>query len=280
MPPSTLWDFEFHVEYSENDLWKHPTAHQHFHRVYEIYYLLKNEVNYFINNENLHIKEGTVVIVPPNAIHSTRCINEHSRKRFLIYIPETFIKEFLCDEPELLSRLEVTPFIIKPSNRQHVEKMFFNLLNEFQSKDTSIVMQKSLLGELLVTLYRLSKEGKTSTIKSSDIGKNTEQILTIANYVSSNYNQNISLETLSRDFFLHPAYISRAFKKQLNINFSDYLKTVRVKEAALLLKNSELDITSIAKRTGFESATTFTRTFKSSIGITPLQYRKIYKEKK
>ena len=102
---STLWYFEFHVEYSENDLWKHPTANEHFHRVYEIYYLVKNEVNYFIKNKFMHIKEGTVVIVPPNVIHSTRCINSHSRKRFLIYIPENFINEFLHDEPELLERL-------------------------------------------------------------------------------------------------------------------------------------------------------------------------------
>ena len=160
------------------------------------------------------------------------------------------------DEPELLERLEVEPFIIKPSNRQYVEKLFFNLLNEFQNHNTSIVMQKSLLGELLITLWRLSVDGKTTTITSTDLDKNSKQLLAIANFINSNYNQNISLESLAQEFFLYPAYISHAFKKHLNINFTEYLKTVRIKEATLLLKNSELDIAKIAQRTGFDSAAT------------------------
>ena len=277
---AALWDFEFHVEYSENDIWKHPTANQHFHRVYEIYYLVKNEISYFIDNKAVTIKEGTVVIVPPHAIHSTRCLNNNIRKRFLIYIPETFISDFLNDEPELLKRLEVEPFIIKPSNRPQIEKLFFDLLSEFQSKNTSVVMQKALLGELLITLWRLFLEGKTSTVTTVDSSKRSKQILTIANYISSNFNQNITLESLSKQFFLHPAYISRAFKKQLNINFTEYIKSVRIKEATILLKNSTLDVAKIAKMTGFESATTLTRAFKETLGITPLQYRKIHKEKR
>jgi len=78
------------------------------------------------------------------------------------------------------------------------------------------------------------------------------------------------LKALAQEFFLYPAYISHAFKKHLNINFTEYLKTVRIKEATLLLKNSELDIAKIAQRTCFDSATTLTRTFKSTVGFTPL----------
>lgn len=273
---NTLWDFEFLVEYSENDVWKHPTANEHFHQVYEIYYLVKNEVNYFIGNRSINIKEGSVVIVPPNVIHTTRSLNSHKRKRYLIYIPETFISDFLRDEPDLLKKLEIDPFVIKPADRQHVEKMFYNLLNEYQSKDSSIVMQKSLLGELLVTLYRLSLDDKTSTL-SADFNKSPKQILALTNYINSNYNQDITLDSLSKEFFLHPAYISRVFKKQLNINFSNYLKSVRIREATMLIKNSNLEISEIAERTGFATAGAFTRAFKSSTGVTPLQYRKIYK---
>jgi len=271
----TLWDYDFLVEYNENDNWKNPRANEHFHRIYEIYYLYKNELNYFIGDKTFQVKEGTVIIVPPNTIHSTRSINHNSRKRFLLYIPESYVSEFLTEEPDLLKRLEIEPFVIPPAKRKHIEKIFLYLLNEFKSAEASTVMLKSLLGELLVTLYRISTENESNTIKYETIDKKSSQIISIANYINSNYNQNISLETLSKKFFLHPAYISRAFKKVLNINLVDYIKSVRIKEACVLLKNSESDISDIAINTGFESSSSFIRTFKSIVGITPLQYRKI-----
>ncbi|MBO4733790.1 MAG: AraC family ligand binding domain-containing protein, partial [Clostridia bacterium] len=109
MSANALWDFPFHVEYSDNDKWKHPIAYTHFHKIYEIYYLLENEIMYFIDDKTYHISEGTFVIVPPYRIHTTRCLNDRVRKRILVYVPEAFVADFLKDEPDLLKRIEGTP---------------------------------------------------------------------------------------------------------------------------------------------------------------------------
>ena len=58
MTNDSLWDVAFHVEYSDNDLWKHPIANSHFHKVYEIYYLLENELAYFINEATERCRVG------------------------------------------------------------------------------------------------------------------------------------------------------------------------------------------------------------------------------
>ena len=196
MADNMLWDFPFHVEYSENDVWKHPIAYTHFHKIYEIYYLLENEIVYFIDDKTYHISEGTVVIVPPYRIHTTRCLNENVRKRLLIYVPESFIDDYLKDEPDLLKRIENMPFRIKQSKRKGVEELMFRLLNEYQKKNGSVVLQKSLLGELLVTLWRLSGES-TNDEGAKGIRQGTGQIQNITNYITSHYYKNISLVSLS-----------------------------------------------------------------------------------
>ena len=276
MADNALWDFSFHVEYSENDIWKHPIAYTHFHKIYEIYYLIENEIVYFIDDKTYHIPEGTVVIVPPYKIHTTRGLNDRCRKRLLIYIPESFVECYLRDDPNLLKRLETAPFTIKQSKRKSIEDLMFKLLNEYQKNQGSIVLQKALLGELLVNLYRLSIESAKET-GSRSIRKGTGQIQSITNYITSHYYSDISLESLSKKFFMHPSYISRAFKQQLNISFTDFLKSVRIREVTLLLQSSELSVMQIAEKTGFDSSTSLCRAFKSVMGTTPLQYRKSYK---
>lgn len=276
MEEYSLFNLSFYIEYSDNHVWKFPFAYNHFHHVYELYYLLENETSFFIDNVSYHIEPGTVIIVPPYKIHTNKPLNDRIRKRFVIYIPESMIKDFLNDEPNLLKRIESKPIKIKLPKRESVSELMFKLLNEYQKKNGSMVLKKSLLGELLVNLWRISTE-KEKEVKAKGIGKSTARIQTIANYVSAHYNENISLKTLSEKYFFHSSYISRAFKQQLNISFTDFIKNVRIREAALLLQNSDFSVVQIAEKTGFESSTSLCRAFKSVMGTTPLQYRKAYK---
>ena len=279
MPDSELWDFSFYMEYSENDIWNLPITHNHFHSLYEIYYLFEGNIAYFIEDKTYYISKGSIVVVPPYKIHVTQCIGEKERKRFWLYVSEDFVFDFLKDEPDLLKRLEVEPFVIPAARRKNIDNLFLKLLNEFQSKNRSAVLLKSLLGEFLVTLWRLSPKDKTNNTPTYDIKKYSKPIFDIVNYISSHYYENITLESLAKKFFLHPVYISRAFKKNLNLSLSDFLKTVRIREAALLLQNSDLSITQIAEKTGFHSPTSFCRTFKTTMMMTPLQYRKSHENK-
>ena len=104
-------------------------------------------------------------------------------------------------------------------------------------------------------------------------------IQTIANYVTTHYSEDLSLNTLAEKYFFNPSYISRAFKQQLNISFTDFIKSVRVREATLLLQNSDFSVIQIAEKTGFDSSTSLCRTIKTIMGTTPLQYRKAYKSR-
>ena len=273
----SLYDSSFYIEYSDNQVWKYPFAYNHFHHVYELYYLIENETSFFMDNTSYHIEPGTAIIVPPYKIHINKCLNDRMRKRFIIYIPESMIRDFLKDEPNLLKRIESKPIRIKLSKRESISQLMFKLLDEYRNKNGSVVLQKSLLGELLVNLWRISKETENNKSAKS-IRKGVEHIQTVANYVAAHYNEDISLKTLSEQYFFNPSYISRAFKQQLNISFTDYIKSVRIREATLLLQNSDLSVIQIAEKTGFQSSTSLCRTFKSVMGTTPLKYRKAYNE--
>ena len=68
-------------------------------------------------------------------------------------------------------------------------------------------------------------------------------------------------------------YISDVFLKHTGITLADYIRDVCLQEAASLLLNSELSVSEIIHRLGFENRTSFYQMFKKKYGVSPGEYR-------
>ena len=134
-----------------------------------------------------------------------------------------------------------------------------------------------MIGELLVTLNGYYGDEKKSEFSSETNKIASGTISLITRYINDNFSKKITLETLSNEFFLHPSYISRIFKKKLNISFSAFLRNIRINKVMDYLKDTDYTITEIAQNTGFDSLTSLCRVFKKNVGMSPLRYRILYK---
>ncbi|MDZ4957355.1 helix-turn-helix domain-containing protein, partial [Clostridium perfringens] len=73
------------------------------------------------------------------------------------------------------------------------------------------------------------------------------------------------------------SYISRSFKKNLGVTFTEYLVQVRLFHALSMLRGNAT-ITEIAYETGFSNTSSLIEAFKDYRGITPGQYRREERE--
>lgn len=95
-------------------------------------------------------------------------------------------------------------------------------------------------------------------------------------YIQQNYQDfNLSNTSIGDHLHISAAYLSRLFKAQNGISLSDYLCSVRIEQAKLLLRDEALTIEKIAARCGFLSSSVFIKTFKKWEGITPGAYRRL-----
>lgn len=97
---------------------------------------------------------------------------------------------------------------------------------------------------------------------------------TVADYVSRNYDQKISLEDVARELMLSPAYFSTVYKSLTGKNFTDYVTEYRMDVAKDLLLNSNLNVAEIANKVSFQDPHYFSRVFKRNVGVKPSEYRK------
>lgn len=114
------------------------------------------------------------------------------------------------------------------------------------------------------------------TCSRADKDKNSIIIDDMISYISTHISENITLEQLSDKSGLSTFYLSKLFKKHLNMNFSDYLTFIRMKMAKRLLKNPYLSVKEISCRTGYADPNYFTRVFKKEMSVSPTRYRKQY----
>jgi AraC family transcriptional regulator len=82
-----------------------------------------------------------------------------------------------------------------------------------------------------------------------------------------------SIQSLSERVFIHPVYLSGAFKKRTGLTVGEYQKKVKLSHAVNLLIRTPLPINDIALRCGFFDNAHFGRFFKSVHGISPGKFR-------
>lgn len=101
-----------------------------------------------------------------------------------------------------------------------------------------------------------------------------ENIRYLMKYMESNFDQHLTLDYLSDFANVTKYYLSREFKKYTGFSPNDYLISLRIDQAKLLLKNTTLPAVKIAHRVGMHDLNNFTNQFKKKTGMTPIQYRK------
>ena len=81
-------------------------------------------------------------------------------------------------------------------------------------------------------------------------------------YIRFHLEQELSLETISEAIHSSTYELSRKFKKETGQTLTDYINTLRIKEALYIMENHNLSITDIAYMTGFNDVNYFTKVFK------------------
>ena len=82
-----------------------------------------------------------------------------------------------------------------------------------------------------------------------------------------------SISVMADHFQIGVAYMSSLVKKELGINFSDYLWSLRLEKAKKLLRETNLSIDKISVEVGYLNTSSFRRKFKQDTGNTPSWYR-------
>lgn len=94
--------------------------------------------------------------------------------------------------------------------------------------------------------------------------------------IRDHYTESFSLDRLADDLHINKFYLLRTFRQITGETPLHCHNRCRCERAMELLQQPELPISFIAYEVGYNSASHFSRKYKETTGMTPLQYRRTY----
>lgn len=244
--------------------------YDHTHGYIELYFLVSGGRRYFFNHSIYDIDPGDIVIIARNELHRTAIRGTKGFDRYLLCFD---IKDLNAFESEL-NHTDYSKIIssgcysFSPQCSSQLTDIFEKLYSEYSNnKKYRDAYIRNYLHQILLILLRHGNSKAPST------GETALKIQQVAEYISSNYKNEITLETASKIACMEKTYFSKRFKKLTGFKFNEYLKEIRLKEAKKMLIETDISISDISQLIGFSSTNYFGDTFKKNIGLSPTQYR-------
>lgn len=213
--------------------------------------------------------QGTKYIAPPEhliffhpgEVHSGYANEQNPWTYSMIYLDVNSIEEILEGYRQTISFPETTfhNWAIA-SIFSHTHKLF--------SQSASKLEHEMLLQSFVKRLARIV--GISPIVRSQF--KESKAIQLVKEYLEANYQDNVSIKTLSNLTNLSPNYLITAFRKEVGIPPHSYQIQMRVKRAKDELF-TDRPLVQIAAELGFCDQSHFTRCFKRIVGVTPGIYR-------
>ena len=96
----------------------------------------------------------------------------------------------------------------------------------------------------------------------------------ICRYLTERMDRKVTLDMLAETFHVSATLIKTCFKDVYGVSVYSYIRTQKMEKAAVMLRETEMQITEIAGTLGYDNSSKFAKAFKDIQGVTPGAYRK------
>ena len=256
---------------------------RHTHDYIELGYVVKGVFKQRISDRDIVFQEGDFCLIDKNCIHQDYLLDQNAIVIFL-GIENSMFEEVMNEN---ITTQKITSFLqtalMKQKNlqqyihfrpmdgaREKMEPCISLLLAELY--DSEIGSFHICKGLLLRIFRLLSTQYEFFLTKKQQKTMNWVVFEEVCDYIQTHY-QNIHTQELMDLFHFQKDYFNRLIKKKIGMTYSEYLQNIRLKNAKKLLLKTELSISEIAEKVGYNNKGYFYKIFTKKYGMTPAKYR-------
>ena len=259
---------------------RNPSSTYHNHNYYELVYVIRGMAQHIVNGEHRILSKGNYFLLSPNDEHMYVSLNSDPFKIInLMFDPSVIDSKFTLETPfeEIIKHpligVSDKNFVASPlathysDNSSSMKAIFLNSVDEYHKKRIGYmnVLKLNIIKAIIECVRNVSSD-KDNTSKSLFVDE-------IIKYTNDHYAENVSLSALCNSLGYSVPYVSRVFKEQTGMNFSEYLVNLRIQKACSLLLSTNMSVQDIINAVGYSNTEFFYRAFKKIMGETPTKFR-------
>jgi AraC family transcriptional regulator, arabinose operon regulatory protein len=249
-----------------------PAVKYHYNRkdngvdYYILIYCTAGEGWYKVGENTYTITENQYVILPPNTAYSFGASKANPWTIYWIHFKGKLAPVFF--------QLPVTPRPVTPGDNSRIndriaffEEIYKNLEFSYHSDH---YMYASLCLYHFLASFKYIEQFRQSKKQESDSHRFSEKVIY---YLRENVEKNLTLEHIASHFGYSPSHFSALFKEETKQSPIKYFITLKIEKACQYIELSNMKISDIYPKLGFQDAAYFTRIFGKIMGISPSKYR-------
>ncbi len=251
---------------------------EHTHDYVEVVYMCKGKTTHIINGNEITLNEGELLFLNTQAKQKIKRANENDIAVNFIILPEffdqmvdilgeeetplrNFIVDCLCGGANTPVFLHFKVADILPVQNL-IENLIFTLIHDTPNKRR---INQTTMGLLFLQLMNYT-ERLTGQSEENDV------IIKVLSYIEEHYRDG-SLTEIADKLHMDIYNLSREIKRKTGKNYTEFLQEKRLNKAAFLLKNSDMKVSAVAEKVGYDNLSYFHRIFVRAYGTTPKKYR-------
>ncbi len=233
----------------------------HVHPYLEIFLNISSDVSFLINNNLYPVPIGSAVISRPDNVHMGIFHKSATHEYMCIWIDADFASPIFS----FINKDNFTPlFSFDEETKKQLISLAFSLLDACKSNASQLKKTCYLL-----RILSIFENKQTTYIKELHIPEPLQKIL---DDIQNNFSQIGNVNDILNAHFVSSATLTRWFRKYLHSSPREYLESVRLSNASLLLKKG-FTVTEACMRSGFSDCSRFIVLFKKKFGETPFKYK-------
>lgn len=226
-------------------------VNSHFHKSYEFVYVESGKCEVFANDRSAEIEAGDIFCVPSYCIHYLKSIGD--TKILTMVFAESYFDDFVKDYGNDF----FCPILTDKDKNEKIYsfvKSFYDAHGENGVK--SYLRKKVFIDSFLCLMC------DSYPVSPIEVGKHNQNICDILVYIDTHFAEKLSLNVLAEKFNYNRKYFSTYFNKVVGTNLTSYINTIRFNNAKYLLDNTDMSVSEVARKCGFDSLATFYRIMK------------------
>lgn len=245
---------------------------EHCHDFHELVLVKSGCGIHVCDGKAIHVSKGSILYLREDDTHffdqlDNLCLTN------VLFMPDEF-----QSSPQLTDLLtkschsESGQIMLSPTIQQQAELLLTQIRDENQQQDDySSLMIETLFSQLAVILWR----DRQLNIKNRTAEQ--DNLLALIHYINENYQNELNWTELSEKFNIPLRTLNRKLQEHTGLTPNNYLGRIRLCHASYLLSHSIDAVTDIAFSCGFNDSNYFSSKFHQAFNMTPMQYRKRYK---
>ncbi len=256
----------------------YPLVTAHWHEEAELTLIMEGSCTYQIHLDPYEAEAGDLLFIPPAVLHSVSILPEMPMCSDTYVFHMSFLGADSADICAVRYLVPITrqdlilPCLIKKEHPAYsgMLRLFHEINSAYETQTPGYELTvKSLLLKAISLLIPYAGESSSHARTETEY---TSKLKLVLEYIGEHFTEELTIAQLSKLCFFSEYHFMRFFKKYTGTSCLEYIKNLRLEQAARLFSHGETNILEVSLSSGFPNLSYFYREFKRKYGMTPKRF--------